>query len=245
VACLQLELQRMQQFDYQPYDDKTQVARKIERYPLSFTRNPAAPLIQRPLTLTERTGPTGLAKHWDAGHLDLSRAAPESSRALGQLIKVSGRVTDEDGSPLAGAVVELWQANAAGKYVHEMDRHIAPIDPNFTGEGRLVTDEDGGYSFFSIKPGAYPVLESGWWWRPPHIHFSIFGPSWMNRYVTQIFFPGEPLNETDLLLNGVPDKDVRDRLIFKFDSTTMGDVSSIAYRLDFVLRGRRCTPALD
>ena len=239
-----LELQEMA-IDYRPYDDATQVARKIDRYPLSFTRNPSAALIHRPLTLTERTGPTGLERTWKAGPLDLSRAAPEGSRAVGQLIWVEGRVTDEDGSPIPGAVVELWQANSAGKYVHEMDRHIAPVDPHFSGQGRLVTDEDGQYKFFSIKPGAYPVLESGWWWRPPHIHFSILGPSWMTRYVTQIFFPGEPLNETDLLLNAVPDRDVRERLIFKFESTTMGDLSAICYRRDFVLRGRRATPALD
>jgi protocatechuate 3,4-dioxygenase beta subunit len=161
------------------------------------------------------------------------------------LIQVSGRLLDEDGSPLAGAVVELWQANAAGKYVHDMDQHPAPIDPNFTGEGRLITNEEGEYSFFSIKPGAYPVLESGWWWRPPHIHFSIVGMSWMDRYVTQIFFPGEPLNETDLLLNGVPDRDVRERLIFEYGGTSMGEVNAISYRRDFVLRGHRRTPDLD
>lgn len=140
--------------------------------------------------------------------------------------------------------MELWQANAAGKYVHEMDDHIAPLDPNFTGQGRLVTDEDGRYQVFTIKPGAYPVLYSGWWWRPPHIHFSILGPSWMNRFITQIFFPGEPLNEKDLLLNAVPDDDVRERLIFESADTVMGDFSYIGYRRDFVLRGHRRTPEL-
>jgi protocatechuate 3,4-dioxygenase beta subunit len=231
--------------DYRPYDDSTQVARKIDRYPLSFTRNPIAPLVHRPLTLSERTGPVDFAAGPNPGPLDLSRSQPQGPRAVGQLIWVEGRVTDEDGSPIVGAMIELWQANSAGKYVHEMDRHIAPVDPNFTGQGRLVTDEDGQFKFFSIKPGAYPVLESGWWWRPPHIHFSILGPSWMERYVTQIFFPGEPLNEKDLLLNAVPDRDVRDRLIFEFESTTMGDVSAMGYKRDFVLRGRHATPALD
>ena len=223
--------------DYLPFDDNTQLARKIDRYPLSFTRNPSAPLIQRPLTLTERTGPTGLVRRLNAGPLDLSRAAPNQPQAVGQLISVFGRVTDEDGSPIENAVVELWQANSAGRYIHEMDRTNAPVDPNFTGQGRLVTDADGQFKFFSIKPGAYPVLESGWWWRPPHIHFSILGPSWMNRFVTQIFFPGEPLNETDLLLNAAHDAEVRERLIFKFDSTSMGEVNAISFRQDFVLRG--------
>jgi protocatechuate 3,4-dioxygenase beta subunit len=226
--------------DYSLYDDRSQMLRYIDRYPKSFTRTPAEPLIDRPLTLTERTGPVDL---FQCGPLNM--AAPKGERATGQLITVKGRVMDEDGSPIKGAVIELWQANSAGKYIHAMDNHQAPIDPNFTGEGRLVTNEEGEYEFFSIKPGAYPVLESGWWWRPPHIHFSIFGVSFMDRYVTQIFFPGEPLNETDLLLNGVPDRDTRNRLIFDFTDTTMGEINSIGYRRDFVLRGHKRTPEMD
>jgi protocatechuate 3,4-dioxygenase beta subunit len=225
--------------EYRPYDPKTQLARYIDRYPLSFKRTPLAPLIERPLTMTERTGPTGLGRGLPIGELDLSGATAGGSRATGQLISISGRITDEDGAPIEGAVIELWQANSAGKYIHEMDRHEAPVDPNFTGEGRMVTDADGQYKLLSIKPGAYPVLESGWWWRPPHIHFSILGPSWMNRFVTQIFFPGEPLNEIDLLLNAAPDPEVRESLIFKFDSTTMAPLSAMNYRQDFVLRGSR------
>src|SRR5713101_790067 len=203
------------QTEYPPYDDSTQLARQIDGYPRSFTRTPAEPLIRRPLTLSELTGPNGLQRKLEVGDGDLSRAVPGGPRAIGQFIWVAGRVMDEDGSPIAGAVIELWQANAAGKYIHELDRHEAPVDPNFTGLGRLVTDRQGQYQFFSIKPGAYPVMESDWWWRPPHIHFSIFGPSWMNRFVTQIFFPGEPLNEVDLLLNGVPDEEARQSLIFE------------------------------
>ena len=230
--------------DYSPYDDQTQMDRLIQRYPKSFTRVPSQPLVHRPLTLTERTGPTGLERKFHAGATDLSRSSGGGGRALGQLISVSGRMTDEDGRPLSGAVMELWQANAAGKYIHEIDRHNAPLDPNFTGQGRIVTGSEGEYQFLSIKPGAYPVLESGWWWRPPHIHFSVFGCSWMDRYVTQIFFPGEPLNEIDLLLNGVRDAEARERLIFKAGETVMGDVSLINYKLDFVLRGKRQTPEL-
>jgi protocatechuate 3,4-dioxygenase beta subunit len=229
---------------YEPYDDRTQLARTIDRYPLSFTRTPSALLIPRPLTLSERTGPSG-AELFSTGPLDLSQAAAEAPRAIGQLIQISGRLTDEDGSPIPAAVIEIWQANSAGKYVHDADRHPAPIDPNFTGEGRLITDADGQFQFLSIKPGAYPVLESGWWWRPPHIHFSIFGRSWMDRFVTQIFFPGEPLNEIDLLLNAVSDRDVRERLIFEFEGTSMGELNAMGFRRDFVLRGRRQTPALD
>ena len=230
-------------YDYEPLDDRTQMFREIDRYKASSRRVPEAPLIARALTLSERTGPVELVRKWGVGALDLCRGET-GARALGQLISVSGRVTDEDGSPVAGVVMELWQANAAGKYVHEMDDHVAPLDPNFIGQGRLVTDEDGRYEVFTIKPGAYPVLYSGWWWRPPHIHFSIVGSSWMNRFVTQIFFPGEPLNEKDLLLNAVPDKDVRERLIFEYTDTVMGDFSYIGYRRDFVLRGHRRTPEM-
>jgi protocatechuate 3,4-dioxygenase, beta subunit len=226
--------------DYSLYDDRSQMLRYIDRYPKSFTRNPAEALIERPLTLTERTGPVNLI---EARSLDMSQM--NGQRALGQLITVTGRVLDEDGSPVVGAVIELWQANSAGKYIHAMDKHQAPIDPKFSGQGRLVTNEAGEYEFATIKPGAYPVLESGWWWRPPHIHFSILGVSWMDRYVTQIFFPGEPLNETDLLLNGVPDNDTRNRLIFEFADTVMGDRSAIGYRREFVLRGHKRTPEVD
>ena len=230
--------------EYEPYDEQTQLARYIKDYPRSFTRNPAQPLSQRPMTRTERTGPVGLDKRWVMDGRNLSSRQPTGTLAIGQSIEVKGRLMDEDGAPLAGAVIEIWQANSAGKYVHELDRHKAPIDPNFTGEGRIVTDAEGNYSFFSIKPGAYPVVESTWWWRPPHIHFSIFGPSWMNRYVTQIFFPGEPLNQTDLLLNAVQDPEARDRLIFQPTPTTVEDMNWLIFRRDFVLRGRHRTPEL-
>lgn len=230
--------------DYAPYDDRTQMDRQIARYPKSFTRVPSRPLVSRPLTLTERTGPTGLDRQFPTGSIDLSRATRGGGQAIGQLISVSGRITDEDGRPASGALIELWQANSAGRYIHEIDRNNAPLDPNFTGQGRIVTGSEGEYQFLSVKPGAYPVLESGWWWRPPHIHFSIFGSSWMDRYVTQIFFPGEPLNDIDLLLNAVRDPEARDRLLFKPGETTMGQANIIHYKLDFVLRGKRQTPEL-
>lgn len=233
------------EIEYSPYEEKTQLARYIEHYPRSFTRNPSQPLIDRPLTLSELTGPVGLEQRLAISPFDIANLNPNGPRAIGQYIEVSGRVVDEDGAPLAGAVVEIWQANSAGKYVHELDRHQAPIDPNFIGEGRFVTDAEGCYRFRTIKPGGYPVTESKWWWRPPHIHFSIFGPSWMNRFVTQIFFPGEPLNESDLLLNAVQDPEARDRLIFQTSPTPVQAISFLAFHRDFVLRGKHRTPALD
>jgi protocatechuate 3,4-dioxygenase beta subunit len=231
--------------EYSPYPENTQLARFIQNYPRSFTRNPSQPLIERPLTLSERTGPLGLEQRLGLTSVDIARRTPESERAIGQYIEVTGRVVDEDGAPLAGSMIEIWQANAAGKYIHEMDRHEAPVDPNFTGLGRFVTDAEGRYTFRSIKPGAYPVTESKWWWRPPHIHFSIFGSSWMDRFITQIFFPGEPLNEVDLLLNAVQDPEARDRLIFETAPTVVGAVNFLTFRRDFVLRGKRGTPELD
>jgi protocatechuate 3,4-dioxygenase, beta subunit len=231
--------------EYGPYQEDTQLARYIEQYPRSFTRNPLQPLIERPLTLSELTGPVSLEQRLELSAQDIAHLNPEGPRAIGQYIEVTGRIVDEDGAPLAGSMVEIWQANSAGKYVHELDRHEAPIDPSFTGNGRFITDSEGRYQFRSIKPGGYPVTESKWWWRPPHIHFSIFGPSWMNRFITQIFFPGEPLNETDLLLNAVQDPEARHRLIFEPTPTVVGAVNFLTFRRDFVLRGKHRTPELD
>jgi protocatechuate 3,4-dioxygenase beta subunit len=234
--------------DYAPYDDATQMDRKIDRYPLSFTRTPNEPLIARPLTRSERTGPWALDRllPMTVGKAELAQT---DAPATGQLLRIEGRVLDEDGRPIPNAVMEIWQANSAGRYVHEMDTNLAaPVDPNFHGTGRLSTGSEGEFLLQTIKPGAYPVLGTGWWWRPPHIHFSIFGVSWMDRYITQVFFPGEPLNQTDLLLNGVRNEGARQRLIFEALPPVMGAPGEPAwmhYRLNFVLRGKRTTPQLD
>src|SRR5215471_13475203 len=233
------------QTEYLPYDDRTQMLRYIKGYPRSWTRNPAQPLLARPQTLSELSGPVELERLLETCDGDLSSAAPGGPRAIGQLIQISGRVLDENGEPMAGAMIEMWQANSAGKYIHEWDRHQAPIDPNFTGQGRFLTDREGRYQFRTIKPGGYPVMESDWWWRPPHIHFSIFGASWMSRFITQIFFPGEPLNETDLLLNAVPDPEARQRLLFEPQPTKVATLNMLCFERDFVLRGKRQTPQMD
>ena len=230
---------------YSPYDDGTQILRQIQGYPRSFTRVPKSALVERGLTLSERTGPTGLERRLAISSGDFSCVAPGGPRAVGQLMSVSGRVTDEDGAPIAGALIEIWQANAAGKYIHQWDRHQAPLDPNFIGQGRLLTDAEGCYRLRTIKPGGYPVGESDWWWRPPHIHFSIFGVSWMDRFITQVFFPGEPLNQTDLLLNGIPDPEARQRVMFEPQPTKVTkDLNILEFHRDFVLRGKRGTPEL-
>jgi protocatechuate 3,4-dioxygenase, beta subunit len=231
--------------EYLPYDDRTQSLRQIKGYPRSFTRVPSQPLVARPLTLTELTGPREFEQRLALDNTDFSSTTPGGPRAIGQLIEVSGRVMDEDGAPLANALIEMWQANSGGKYIHQLDGHQAPLDPNFIGQGRFLTDAEGCYRFRTIKPGGYPVAESDWWWRPPHIHFSIFGPSWMSRFITQIFFPGEPLNETDLLLNGVPDPEARQRIFFEPQPTVVNKgLNLLEFHRDFVLRGKRATPQL-
>jgi protocatechuate 3,4-dioxygenase beta subunit len=230
---------------YSPYDDQTQILHQIQGYPRSFTRVPGSRLAERPLTLSERTGPTEFDRRLPICSGDFSCLAPGGPRAIGQLINVSGRLTDEDGAPIAGALIEIWQANACGKYIHQWDRHQAPLDPNFIGQGRILTDTEGCYRLRTIKPGGYPVAESDWWWRPPHIHFSIFGVSWMDRFITQVFFPGEPLNQTDLLLNGIPDEEARQRVMFAPQPTKVTkDFNILEFHRDFVLRGKRGTPQL-
>jgi protocatechuate 3,4-dioxygenase beta subunit len=139
-------------------------------------------------------------------------------------------------------VVELWQANAAGRYIHPNDDNDAPIDPNFIGNGRAVTDEAGRFEFTTIKPGAYPVPESGKWWRPPHVHFSLFGHSFMSRLVTQMYFPGEPLNAQDRLLHAIPDERARAGLVARAVDPREAPEGILAFAHDLVLRGPRRTP---
>jgi protocatechuate 3,4-dioxygenase beta subunit len=154
---------------------------------------------------------------------------------LGERIIVHGRVVDEDGRPLRGTLIEVWQANAAGRYAHEVDRHPAPLDPNFTGAGRTLTDDDGRYRFVTVKPGAYPWRNHPNAWRPAHIHFSLFGRAFTQRLVTQMYFPGDPLFPFDPIFNSVPEQ-ARDRLVSTFDLGTTEPEWALAYRFDVVLR---------
>jgi protocatechuate 3,4-dioxygenase beta subunit len=155
---------------------------------------------------------------------------------------VTGRVLDESARPVPGALIEIWQANAAGRYRHGVDQHDAPLDPNFTGCGRVVTDEHGRYTFKTVKPGAYPWRNHYNAWRPAHIHLSIFGQGFLQRLVTQFYFPGDPLLEYDPMYMSVPDERARRRLIADFDWENTVPEHAIAYRFDIVLRGREATP---
>src|SRR5579864_4583549 len=170
-------------------------------YVSTCKRYPKEPLVLLPHTLSELTAP--VFGHRDIRSDDNDLTHQHSGEAQGERIIVSGRVLDEDGRAIPGALVEIWQTNAAGRYRHRVDQHGAPLDPNFTGCGRMLTDSDGRYRFVSIKPGEYPWRNHPNAWRPAHIHFSLFGPSWLSRLITQMYFPGDPLHALDPIMNSI------------------------------------------
>jgi protocatechuate 3,4-dioxygenase beta subunit len=174
---------------------------------------------------------------------DLTRQ--HAGEPIGERILVSGRVLDENGKPVRNTLVEVWQANACGRYLHERDQHDAPLDPNFSGSGRVLTDDHGHYRFKTIKPGSYPWRNHHNAWRPAHIHFSLFGPAFVTRLVTQMYFPGDPLLPYDPIFNCTADEKARNRLISLFDWETVQPEYALAYKFDIVLRGREETPFED
>jgi protocatechuate 3,4-dioxygenase beta subunit len=202
-------------------------------------RHPKQPLLRFAHTVTEATGPVFTPSRFPS-MIDMS--VVNGREAVGQRIIVRGRVTDEDGRPVPQTMIELWQANSAGRYHHERDQHDAPLDVHFTGAGRVFSDEDGWYQFTSIKPGAYPWRNHPNAWRPNHIHFSIFGPGFATRLITQMYFPGDPLLPLDPIFNAVPDPDARNRLVSSFDVSITQPEWALGYRFDLVLRGRGATP---
>jgi protocatechuate 3,4-dioxygenase, beta subunit len=206
-------------------------------------RAPKRPLIPLRHTLSEVTGP--VYGHERVGELDHDLTRQHAGEPLGERIILSGRVLDGDGRPVRRSLVELWQANSAGRYRHEIDRHPAPIDPNFSGAGRCVTDDEGRYRFITIKPGAYPWKNHPNAWRAAHIHISLFGPAFATRLVTQMYFPGDPLFFQDPIFHSVPDQRDRERLISQFDLDRTVPDWALAYRFDIVLRGRESTPMED
>ena len=162
--------------------------------------------------------------------------------ASGERIIVHGHVLDEDGRGVPNALVEVWQANACGRYIHLRDQHPAPLDPNFTGAGRAKADAEGYYKFITMKPGAYPWGNHHNAWRPAHIHFSVFGHAFISRLVTQMYFPGDPLFEFDPIFNSVPDEKARMRMVSSFDLENTQPEWALCYRFNVVLRGRNATP---
>jgi protocatechuate 3,4-dioxygenase beta subunit len=209
-------------------------------YRSTALRHPTQPLVIIPHTLTELTGP---AYGFDRiGPFDHDLTVQHAGEPIGERITVEGRVLDEDGGPVRGTLVEVWQANSAGRYALPQDNHPAPLDPNFSGAGRTLTDNDGRFRFVTIKPGAYPWRNHPNAWRPAHIHFSVFGPNFLTRLITQMYFPGDPLLALDPIYNSIPSARARERLIARFDIETTRPEWSLGYQFDIVLRGSDATP---
>ena len=209
-------------------------------YKSTIVRAPLRPLIALPHTLSELTGP--VYGHNPIGPTDNDLTLHFAEPPQGERIIVAGRILDEDGKGVPNAMVELWQANAAGRYQHKRDNHPAPLDPNFLGAGRMITDDAGNYRFVTIKPGAYPWRNHHNAWRPAHIHFSLFGTAFVSRLVTQMYFPNDPLLALDPVLHSVGDKDAQERLVSQFDLSMTEPEWALGYRFDIVLRGRKATP---
>ncbi len=206
-------------------------------------RAPTRPLVLLPHRLSELSGP--VFGEGQMGPLDHDLTRQHAGPPLGERIVVTGRLLDSDGRPVRRSLIEIWQTNAAGRYRHAVDQHAAPLDPNFTGTGRCLTDDEGRYRFVTIKPGAYPWRNHPNAWRPAHIHFSVFGTAFIHRLVTQMYFPGDPLLRHDPILQSIPDPAGRDRLVAAFDLAVTEPEWALGYRWDIVLRGPSATPLED
>jgi protocatechuate 3,4-dioxygenase, beta subunit len=227
---------------FQALDERAHPPYASPRYLSSVHRSPHEPPILIRQSISELTGPSVPARGLSPADVDLTTNAGTGSPALGERIIVSGRVLEEDGRPLPNTLIEVWQCNAAGRYNHVSDAHDAPLDPNFLGAGRIVTDAEGRYQFTSIRPGAYPWRNHYNAWRPAHIHFSLFGAAYASRLVTQMYFPGDPLLELDAIFMSVPSSEARQRLVARFDHQSSRPHYALGYRFDIVLRGREETP---
>ena len=212
-------------------------------YKATQSRAPTAPLIPLPHTLSEVTGPVYGDR--PIGELDHDLTRQHQGEPLGERMILHGRVLDGDGRPVRNTLLEVWQANAAGRYRHARENHPAPLDPNFSGGGRCLTDDEGRYRFITVKPGAYPWGNHPNAWRAAHIHISLFGPAFATRLVTQMYFPGDPLFFQDPIFHSVRDPRDRERMICGFDLDQTVPEWALAYRFDIVLRGREATPTED
>ncbi|MEV4624683.1 protocatechuate 3,4-dioxygenase subunit beta [Micromonospora sp. NPDC049523] len=228
---------------YRPDGDRTHPPLLSPEYGSTVLRAPSRPLVLLPQRLTEVTGPLLGAER--LGPLDHDLTRQHDGEPIGQRIIVHGRVRDGDGRPVPDTLVEIWQPNAAGRYRHAVDNWPAPLDPNFTGVGRALTDADGRYRFVTIAPGAYPWRNHLNAWRPAHIHFSLFGRAFTQRLVTQMYFPGDPLFFQDPIFNSIPDRQARQRLVSRYDHTVSEPEWALGFEFDIVLRGRDSTPFED
>lgn len=211
-------------------------------YKSTVTRSPSRPLIPLKQSISELTGPVYGMDEIHPLDNDLTRNSVKTAEPLGERIIVTGHVLDDRGKPVPNALIEIWQANAAGRYMHKVDQHDAPLDPNFHGAGRVLTDKDGAYRFITIQPGAYPWQNHYNAWRPRHIHFSVIGVNFMQRLVTQMYFPGDPLLPLDPIYNSIPDEEARLRLISSYDHEVTEPAWALGYRFDIVVCGPHQTP---
>jgi protocatechuate 3,4-dioxygenase beta subunit len=223
-----------------PGEAKSQPPLSYPAYRSNVTRAPARPLITIPPNMRDLAAP--VFGHLPIGKGDSDLTRQHAGEPIGERIILAGQVLDEDGRAVPNTLVEVWQANAAGRYFHAIDDHPAPLDPNFTGAGRVVTDADGRYRFVTIKPGAYPWRNHPNAWRPAHIHFSLFGHSFESRLITQMYFPNDPLFPHDPILQSIPDPQAQSRLVSTFDLDLTEPEWALGYRFDIVLRGRHSTP---
>ncbi|GAA5532628.1 protocatechuate 3,4-dioxygenase subunit beta [Deinococcus aluminii] len=211
-------------------------------YTSSVGRAPHERLIPLPDALRDHTGPVFGQSRLRPDDNDTTRNARVNGEPIGERIIVRGRLLDSTGRPVRGALIETWQANAAGRYIHLRDQHDAPLDPNFSGTARMLTDEYGEYELLTLRPGAYPWRNHPNAWRPAHIHFSIFGTGFTQRLVSQMYFPGDPLLAYDPIYQGIPDEKGRARLISRFDLALTQPEWALGYRFDIVLGGHAPTP---
>ncbi len=226
---------------FRPLAPDSQPDNDAPDYLTTRKRHPRLAPIAFPHTITEATGPSFSPRHFPP-MADLSIV--DGQRALGERIVVAGRITDENGRPVPNTMIEIWQANASGRYQHPGDQHDAPIDTNFVGSGRVFTNDEGRYSFITVQPGAYPWPNHHNAWRPRHIHFSYFGGGFASRLITQMYFPGDPLLEFDPIYKAVP-AGARERLVSALDLAITQPDTALGYRFDVVLRGRAATPMED
>ncbi len=221
--------------NYRPRDWSNQPPLIYPAYKSTVLRGPTKPLVPISQSLSERTGPVYGHDDVAPGDNDLTKNGARNGEPLGQRIIVAGRVVDEDDRPVPDTLVEIWQANASGRYVHTADQHDAPLDPNFIGGGRTVTDADGNYKFITIQPAAYCWRNHPNAWRPAHIHFSLFGPSFATRLITQMYFPGDPLMPYDPMYLCVPEA-VRDTLVSQFSLDLTVPEWAMGFAFDIVVR---------
>ncbi|RZQ63887.1 protocatechuate 3,4-dioxygenase subunit beta [Amycolatopsis suaedae] len=228
---------------YPPAPPGTHPPNDSPGYRSTALRHPNRDLHLLPQRLTELSGPVFGEERIAPGDDDLTRWG--GGEAVGQRIVVHGQVLDTTGTPVPHTLVEVWQANAGGRYRHTGDRWPAALDPHFGGVGRVLTDEQGRYRFTTIRPGAYPWRNHDNAWRPAHIHFSLFGRAFPQRLVTQMYFPDDPLFFQDPIFNSVPDEAARQRLIAAYDHDATTEQWALGFRFDIVLRGREATPFED